>query len=56
MIVKTSPPKHRAVVISHPRYSPALFPTVRSALKIKKFQDIEDIKKNVTAELNAISL
>jgi hypothetical protein len=29
---------------------------VKSALKIKRFQDIEDMKKNVTVELNAVSL
>jgi hypothetical protein len=29
---------------------------VKTALKGKRFQDVEDIKKNVKAELNAISL
>jgi hypothetical protein len=51
------------VEISHPSYSPDLapaefflFPTVKTALKGKRFQDVEDIKKNVTAELNAVPL
>jgi hypothetical protein len=29
---------------------------VKTALKGKKFQDVEDIKKNLTAELNAVPL
>jgi hypothetical protein len=29
---------------------------VKTALKGKRFQDAEDIKKNVTAELNALPL
>jgi hypothetical protein len=55
VVVKLSLAKHGVVDISHPRYSPGLFfifPTVKTALKIKRFQDIEDIKKNVTAKLN----
>jgi hypothetical protein len=46
-----------------PPYSPdpapakfILFPTMKTALKGKKFQDAEDIKKNVTAELNAVPM
>jgi hypothetical protein len=63
--LKTFLAKHNAVEISHPPtpYSPdpakrifILFPTVKTALKGKKFQDAEDIKKNVTAELNAVPL
>jgi hypothetical protein len=62
-------PSHSALVvktfleISHPPYShdlaPAdlsLFPTVKTALKGKKFHDVGDIKKNVMAELNAVPL
>jgi histone-lysine N-methyltransferase SETMAR len=55
--------KYGAVRISHPPYSPdlspakfSLFPTVKTALKGKRFEDVEDIKKNVTAEMNAIPL
>jgi hypothetical protein len=33
-----------------------LFPKVTTALKGKRFQDAEDIKKNVTANLNALPL
>jgi hypothetical protein len=33
-----------------------LFPEVTTALKEKRFQDAEDIKKNVTAELNGVRL
>jgi hypothetical protein len=29
---------------------------VKTALKEKRFQDVEDIKKNVMAELNAVPL
>jgi hypothetical protein len=29
---------------------------VKTALKGKRFQDVESIKKNVTAELNAVPL
>jgi hypothetical protein len=29
---------------------------VKAALKGKRFQDVQDIKKNVTAELNAVPL
>jgi hypothetical protein len=29
---------------------------VKTALKGKRFQDVEDIKKSVMAELNAVSL
>jgi hypothetical protein len=58
--VKTSLGEHG---VSHPRYSPDLAaedffisPMAKTAFKGKKFQDIEDIKKNVKAELNAVSL
>jgi hypothetical protein len=51
------------VEISHPHYSPDLaladfflFPTAKTALKGKRFQDVEDIKKNVKAERNAVPL
>jgi hypothetical protein len=33
-----------------------LFPAVITALKGKRFQDVEDIKKNVMAELNTFPL
>jgi hypothetical protein len=29
---------------------------VKTALKVKRFQDVENIKKNVTAELNSLPL
>jgi hypothetical protein len=61
--VKTFLAKHGVVEISHPPCSPDLAPadfflcpTVKSALKGKRFQDVEDIKKNVTAGLNAVPL
>jgi hypothetical protein len=51
------------VETSRPPYSPDvasvdifLLPTVKTILKGKTFQDVEDIKKNVTAELNAVLL
>jgi hypothetical protein len=33
-----------------------LFPKVETALKGKTFQNVEDIKKKVTAELNSVPL
>jgi hypothetical protein len=61
--VKIFQAKHGVVKISHPPYSlelaPAdgfLFPMVRTTLKGKRSQDVEDIKKNVTVELNAVPL
>jgi hypothetical protein len=55
--------KHSVVEISQPPCSPDLapadffiFPVVETALKGKRFQDVEDIKKNVTAELNTVPL
>jgi hypothetical protein len=63
LVVKIFLAKHGVVEIRHPPYSPDLtpadlflFPTVKTALKGKRFQDVEDIKKNVTAELNAVLL
>jgi transposase len=63
LVVKLFLAKHGVVEISHPPYSPDLapvefflFPTVKSALKGNRFQDVEDIKKNVAAELNAVPL
>jgi histone-lysine N-methyltransferase SETMAR len=61
LVIKIFLAKHGVVEISHPPYSPDLapadlflFPTVKTALKGKRFQEVEDIKKNVTAELNAV--
>jgi hypothetical protein len=63
LVVKTFLVKHGVVEISHPPDSsdlaPAdffLFPTVKTAPKGKRFQDVENIKENVTAELNAVPL
>jgi transposase len=49
------------VEMCHAPYSPDLapadyfpFPKMKIALKGKRFQDVEDIKKNVTAKLNAL--
>jgi hypothetical protein len=33
-----------------------LFPNVKTAFKGRRFQDVEGIKKNMTAELNAVPL
>jgi hypothetical protein len=63
LVVKTLLSKRGVLEISHPPYIPDLapedfflFPTVKTALKGKTFQDVEDIKKDVTAELNAVPL
>jgi hypothetical protein len=63
LVVKILLAKQSVMEISHPpRYpdlAPAdifLFPTVKTALKGEMFQDVEDIKKIVTAELNAVPL
>jgi hypothetical protein len=52
LVVKIFLVKHSIVEISHPPYSRDLaptdyflFPTVKTALKGKRFQDVEDIKK-----------
>jgi hypothetical protein len=37
-------------------YGVFLFPRVKNVFKGKRFQDVEDIKKNVTVELNAVTL
>jgi hypothetical protein len=55
LVVKSFLAKHSVVEISHPPYSPDLAPadfffaTVKTALKGRQFQDVEDIKKTVTA-------
>jgi hypothetical protein len=61
LVVKPFLAKHGIVEISHPPYSPDLAPadyflflTVNTTLKGKRFQDVEDNKKNVMAELNAV--
>jgi hypothetical protein len=63
LVVKKFLAKHGVAELSQPPYphdlAPAdffLFPTVKTALKGKRFQDVEDIKKNVTAELTAVAL
>jgi hypothetical protein len=60
LVVKTFLARHYVVEISPPSYSHDLapgdfflFPKVKTALKGKRFQDIE---KNLTAELNAVPL
>jgi hypothetical protein len=62
LVVKTFLARH-GVQISHQPYSSDLgppdfflYPTVKTALKGKKFHNVEYIKKNVTAELNAVPL
>jgi hypothetical protein len=54
-------PKILITEMEHPSYSPDLapsdfwlFPKIKSALKGRRFQDTEDIKKNVTMALKAI--
>jgi hypothetical protein len=63
LVVKIFLVKHGAMEIRYPPYSPDpastdifLFPMVKTALKVKRFQDAEDIKKIVTAEPNAVPL
>jgi hypothetical protein len=63
LAVKPFLAKHGVVETSHPPCSPDLapaniflFPTVKTTSKGKTFQDVADIKKNVTAELNAVLL
>jgi hypothetical protein len=55
--------RHGVVEISHQPYSSDLtpvdiflYPTLKTAFKGKRFHDVEDIKKNLTAELNAVPL
>jgi hypothetical protein len=63
LVVQIFLAKHGVVEISLPPYSPdlvpadfCLFPTARTAFKGKRFQDVEDVKKNVKAERNAVPL
>jgi hypothetical protein len=63
LVAKTFLAKHGVVEIIHPYHSPDvtasdffLFPKVKTALKGKRFIDVEDIKKNVMAELNTVPL
>jgi hypothetical protein len=57
LIVNTFLAKHGVMEISHPPHSPDLAPAdFFFVLKGKTFQDVEDIEKNVTAELNAVPL
>jgi hypothetical protein len=60
LVIKTFLARHRVLGMSYPPHlAPAdffLFPMVKTVLKGKRFQDVEDIKKNVTAELNAAPL
>jgi hypothetical protein len=58
MVVKIFLAKCSAVEIIHPPRSPGLAPSEffslcysENCLKRKRFQDVEDFKKNVTAEL-----
>jgi hypothetical protein len=53
--------KHSIPVVPHPSYSPGLtpcdlffFPRLKSALKVKRFQDVAEIQLNTTRQLQAI--
>jgi hypothetical protein len=61
--MKTFLAKHDVMEISHPSYSPDLAPVdfffffeVKTVLVGETFQGVEDIKKNMTAELKAFPL
>jgi hypothetical protein len=63
LVVKIFLTKHGVMEISYPSCSPDLepadfflFPRVKTALKGKRFQDVEDIMKSLKAELNAVPL
>jgi hypothetical protein len=63
LVVKIFVAKHGVIGIGRPPCSPDLapanfflFPTAKTALKGKRFQEVEDIKKNVAAELDAVPL
>jgi hypothetical protein len=54
--------KHSIPVVPHPHYSPDLapcyfflFPRLKSTLKGKRFQDVEEIQLNTTRQLQVIS-
>jgi transposase len=62
LVVKIFLAIHNVVEIRHPLYSPDLnpvdfflYPMVKTALK-RRFQDVEDIKKNVMDKLNTVPL
>jgi hypothetical protein len=54
--VKTFLAKHDVVEKRHSPCSPVLALTVKTVPKGKSFQDVVDIKKNVTDELNVVPL
>ena len=54
--------KHKILQLRQPSYSPDIaacdfwmFPKLKMALKVKRFDDIETIKSNATREMKAIS-
>lgn len=61
LVVKIFRTKHGVVEISRPHHSPNIAPTgfllfqkVKTFFRGKRFQGVEDIKKHVTAGLNAV--
>jgi hypothetical protein len=62
LVVNTFLAKHSIVEISHTPYFLIshqiffVFPTLKTPVKGKRFQEVEDFQKNETAELNAVPL
>jgi hypothetical protein len=63
LVVKIFLSRNDVLDVIYPPYSPdlasmdfLLFPMVKTAQKRERFQNVEDIMKNVTAELNAVPL
>ena len=62
LLIRSYPTKHQTSVVPHPSYFPDsapadsfLFPKLKTTLKGRRFQTIEEIQENATRELRAIT-
>jgi len=62
LLIRSYLAKHQTAVLSHPPYSPDLapadfflFPKLKSTLKGRRFQTMEEIQENAIRELRAIT-
>ena len=62
LLIRSYLAKHQTSVVPHPPYSPDLapadfflFPKLKTALKGRRFQTIEEIRENAIRELGAIT-
>jgi len=62
LLIRSYLAKHQTFVVPHPPHSPdlapadfLLFPKLKTTLKGRRFQTVEDIQENVIRELRAIT-